>query len=229
VGLLIEEDDGSNYEDHNRRVDSIHKVTIIPRGGALGMTSWLPDDRTHISKQYAENRVAMAMGGRIAEEIIFSDFNTGAAQDIDQATDLARRMVCEWGMSEKMGPLAFGRKEGEVFLGRDFAQTQQNYSEQTAREIDDEVKRIVIEQYARAKKLVSEHLDKLHTMAKALLEYETLDYKDVTAIMKGQPLTRVKPTIRIKTREQLEEERKKPSGTPSPGILGGPVPEPGGA
>jgi cell division protease FtsH len=209
--------------------DPVHKVTIIPRGGALGLTSWLPDDRKTMSKSYAENRVAMAMGGRIAEELIFGEYNTGAANDIDQATDIARRMVCEWGMSDKLGPLAFGRKEGEVFLGRDFTSTQQNYSEHTAQEIDDEVKRIVVEQYARAKKLISENLDKLHSMAKALLEYETLDHKDVMTLMQGGAITRSKPAVRIKTREQLEEERKKPAQAPGIPGLGGPLPEPGGA
>jgi cell division protease FtsH len=209
-------------------IDPIHKVTIIPRGGALGLTSWLPDDRKTMSKSYALNRVAMAMGGRIAEELIHGEYNTGAANDIDQATEIARRMVCEWGMSEKLGPLAFGRKEGEVFLGRDFSQTSQNYSEQTAREIDDEVRRIVTEQYARAKKLIEANLDKLHAIAKALLEYETLDHKDIDVLMVGDSLTRTKPSIRIKTREQIEEERtrKEKENDGRGAILGPPVPEP---
>jgi cell division protease FtsH len=226
--LLMNSPDGSKSHD----ADPVHKVTIIPRGGALGLTSWLPDDRKTMSKSYAENRVAMAMGGRIAEELIFGEYNTGAANDIDQATEIARRMVCEWGMSDRMGPLAFGQKQGEVFLGRDFTSTQQNYSEHTAQEIDDEVKRIVVEQYARAKKLIAENLDKLHAMAKALLEYETLDHRDVDAIMTGVGITRTKPAVRIKTREQIEEERKKGAEgakPPSGGILGGPLPEPGGA
>jgi cell division protease FtsH len=225
VGMLLNEQGERKFGGGALDSDPVHKVTIIPRGGALGLTSWLPDDRKTMSKSYAENRVSMAMGGRIAEEIIFGEFNTGAANDIDQATEIARRMVCEWGMSDRMGPLAFGRKDGEVFLGRDFAQTQQNYSEHTAQDIDDEVKRIVVEQYARAKKLIAENLEKLHSMAKALLEYETLDHKDVEVLMKGGTITRSKPQVRIRTREQIEEERKRIAPA-APGILGGPLPEP---
>ena len=227
--LLLEQDPEAEKRGD---VDPIHKVTIIPRGGALGLTSWLPDDRKTMSKRYAENRVAMAMGGRIAEEIVFGEWNTGAANDIDQATEIARRMVCEWGMSQKMGPLAFGRKEGEVFLGRDFTSTQQNYSDQTAVDIDDEVRRIVTEQHARAKKLIESQLEVLKKIAGALLEYETLDHKDIDTLMQGGPLTRTKPSVRIKTREQIEDERKrKEAEAPPPpaAILGGPLPEPGGA
>jgi cell division protease FtsH len=231
VGQLIL--DGDKEVDKRGDADPLHKVTIIPRGGALGLTAWLPDDRKTMSKSYAENRVAMAMGGRIAEEIIFGEYNTGAANDIDQATDIARRMVCEWGMSSRLGPLAFGRKEGEVFMGRDFQTTQQNYSEHTAQDIDDEVKRIVVEQYARAKKLIEANLEKLHAIAKALLEYETIDHKDIDVLMAGGSLTRTKPTVRIKTREQIEEDRKNKDTearpTTAPPILGGPLPEPGGA
>jgi cell division protease FtsH len=213
-------------------VDPVHKVTIIPRGRALGLTMRLPDDRTNYSKTYAENLIAILMGGRIAEEVIFGEYNTGASDDIDKATDLAKRMVCEWGMSEKMGPLAFGRKEGEVFLGRDFNQAAE-YSESTAQTIDSEIKRIVLEQNARAKKLVEEHLPRLHEMSKALLEYETLDMKDINQLMRGEPLTREKPHIRIRTREMVNAERdqnaKDRAAAPPKPMLGGPLPEPGGA
>ena len=211
-------------------VDPVHKVTIIPRGRALGLTMRLPDDRTNYSKTYAENLIAMLMGGRIAEEVIFGEYNTGASDDIDKATDLAKRMVCEWGMSEKLGPLAFGRKEGEVFLGRDFNTTAE-YSESTAQTIDGEIKRIVVEQYARAKKIVEENLPRLHAMSKALLEYETLDMSDIQQIMRGEPLTREKPRMRIKTREMVDAEREQKARgqAPKPPILGGPLPEPGGA
>ncbi len=225
IGMLIAEAGKGGPPDH----DPVHKVTIIPRGGALGLTSWLPDDRKTMSKSYALNRVAMAMGGRIAEEIIWGEFNTGAANDIDQATDIVRRMVCEWGMSDKLGPVAFGQKQGEVFLGRDFGGgQQQNYSEQTAMSIDDEVKRIVTEQYARATKLLSANIDQLHAIAKALLEYETLDLKDIENLMRGGTITRAKPAVRFKTREQIEEDRKK-KDVPTPGIVIQPLPEPGSA
>ena len=138
-------------------------------------------------------------------------------------------MVCEWGMSDKLGPLAFGRKEGEVFLGRDFSQ-QQNYSDDTARTIDDEVRRIVVAQYARATALLEKHLDKLHAIAKALLEYETLDAKDLDVLMGGGSLVRSKPAVRIKTREQMEEDRKRRDEEKrGHSVLGGPLPEPGPA
>lgn len=218
VGSLLDSD-----------VDPVHKVTIIPRGRALGLTMRLPDDRTNYSKSYAENLVAILMGGRIAEEIIFGEYNTGASDDIDKATDLARRMVCEWGMSQKMGPLAFGKKEGEVFLGRDFAQAK-DFSEETARDIDGEVRRIVTEQYQRAETIIKDNLDTLHRMAKLLLEYETLDTQDIQMIMRGEELTRDKPTTRIRTREQIEEERQtRDNKEEKPPMMGGPLPEPGSA
>jgi cell division protease FtsH len=200
----------------------IHKVTIIPRGAALGLTAFLPDDRKSLSKKFAENQIAMAMGGRVADELI-RDMDAGASSDIDRATDLARSMVTEWGMSEKLGPLNFSSSRGEVFLGRDFNQSQQ-YSEETARTIDAEVRRIVLEQYDRAKQIIDDNVDKLHAIAKALLEYETLDAPDLQALMAGKTMTRTKPTIRIKTREQLEDERKK-RDVPTAGIVLSP-PEP---
>jgi cell division protease FtsH len=230
VGVLLGQE-GAAATQRGSTADFIplHKVTIIPRGAALGVTSFLPDDRKSMSKTFAENRVAMAMGGRIAEEIIYGDFNSGAANDIEQATDLARAMVTEWGMSQKLGPLAFGSKDGEVFLGRDFTQ-QHNYSNQTAEDIDAEVKRIVTEQYERAKVLVKSNIDKLHALAKMLLEYETLDGKDIDVIFSGGTIARTRPSVRIRTREQIEEERKKKdTEAPAAPILGGPVPQPGGA
>jgi cell division protease FtsH len=215
-------------------VDPVHKVTIIPRGAALGLTMRLPDDRVTYSKKYAENLIAILMGGRIAEELIFGEYNTGAADDIDKATDLARKMVTQWGMSEKMGPLSFGRKEQEVFLGREMAQ-HQDYSEKTAQEIDTEVRRIVHEEYQRARRLLEENKEMLHHISKALLEYETLDMRDIETLMKGDSLTRKKPPSRIRTKESLEAERAerdKPKGDeekPALGGIGDPMPEPGGA
>ncbi|MDO8461864.1 MAG: ATP-dependent zinc metalloprotease FtsH [Deltaproteobacteria bacterium] len=167
--------------------DPVHKVTIIPRGMALGLTQQLPVDERHLhSKEYAENMISVLMGGRSAEELIFNTQTTGAGDDIDKATELARKMVCEWGMSE-LGPLSFGRKEGEVFLGRDFSQKQE-YSEKTAVAIDDEVRQIVSRNYDRAKKLLKEKLDILHNIAKFLLEYESLDGDQIDRIIRGEKL-----------------------------------------
>ncbi len=173
--------------------DPVHKVTIIPRGRALGLTQQLPqEDRLNINQEFALNQVAILMGGRLAEELTFGQKTTGAGNDIEVATNLARSMVCEWGMSEKMGPLAFGKKEGEVFLGREMA-TAQTYSEQTARDIDAEVHRIVVEQYERAKRVLLENQDMLNKIADALIEYETLDAADIDVLMAGGALSRPPP------------------------------------
>jgi cell division protease FtsH len=170
--------------------DPVHKVTIIPRGRALGLTQQLPlEDRLNLSKDSARDQIAVAMGGRVAEELVFGQITTGASNDIQVATDLARKMVCEWGMSEKLGPLHFGRREEMVFLGRDFAE-QKDYSEQTAIEIDSEVRRIVTESHDRARAVVVEHLDKLKGLAEALLEYETLDGVEIDTIFAGKRLAR---------------------------------------
>jgi cell division protease FtsH len=174
--------------------DPVHKVTIIPRGRALGLTQQLPkEDRLNMSKDFALNQIAILMGGRIAEEIIFGQQTTGAGNDIEVATDLARKMVCEWGMSEKLGPLAFGKKEEQVFLGRELSQ-HQDYSQQTAIEIDSEVRRIVLENYERAKQVLNENLDKLRAIAEALLEFETIDTADIEALMNGSKIERKPPT-----------------------------------
>jgi cell division protease FtsH len=217
--------------------DPVHKVTIIPRGRALGLTMQLPvEDRYSVSKTFAENQIAMLMGGRIAEELIFDELTTGAGNDIERATELARKMVCEWGMSEKMGPLSFGAKEGEVFLGRDMMQAS-DYSEGTAREIDAEVRRIVNEQYARARKLLEEQTDLLHAMAKALLEYETIDGSDIKELQEAGTLSREKPTNKLRTREQMDREREERSAAlpgksedkdKEPPAIGA-LPEPGSA
>jgi len=173
--------------------DPVHKVTIIPRGRALGLTQQLPqEDRLNLYQQFALNQIAILMGGRIAEELTFNERSTGAGNDIERATDLARAMVCEWGMSEKLGPLAFGRKEGEVFLGRDMTATQ-GYSEQTAQDIDAEVRRIVTEQYERAKQVLIENSERLARIADALIEYETLDAADIDLIMAGMTISRTPP------------------------------------
>ncbi|HZY32022.1 MAG TPA: ATP-dependent zinc metalloprotease FtsH, partial [Candidatus Methylomirabilis sp.] len=155
--------------------DPIHKVTIIPRGRALGVTQQLPIDEKHnYAKEYLLNEIAIMMGGRVAEEVVFGQITTGAGNDIERATELARKMVCEWGMSERMGPLTFGKREEMIFLGREIAQ-HQDYSEQTAVEIDREVKQIVMTNYEKAKVLIKERIAVLHALAKALLEAEVLD------------------------------------------------------
>ncbi|MBN2360062.1 MAG: ATP-dependent zinc metalloprotease FtsH [Deltaproteobacteria bacterium] len=214
--------------------DPVHKVTIIPHGMALGATMQLPtDDRHNLTKQFAENRIAITMGGRIAEEIVFGEITTGAGNDIDQATELARKMVCEWGMSERLGPLSFGKHEEAIFLGRDFAQ-RQDYSESTAVQIDEEVRRIVTANYQRAKDLLLAHREALERIAQALLEYETLNGDDVDRLMRGESLDRARPTKKLRTREDVEREeaeKKKlqaDSGSGQSGILG-PLPEPGKA
>jgi cell division protease FtsH len=165
--------------------DPIHKVTIIPRGRALGMTQQLPIDEKHnYAKEYLLNQIAIMMGGRVAEELVFGQITTGAGNDIERATDLARKMVCEWGMSEKLGPLTFGKREEMIFLGREIAQ-HKDYSEQTAVEIDREVKGIVMTNYDKAKALLIERMGILHALAKALLETETLDGLQIDAIVNG--------------------------------------------
>ncbi len=172
--------------------DPVHKVTIIPRGMALGLTHFLPINENHThSKEYLEARLSYTMGGRVAEKLIFDCYTTGAGNDIEQATALARKMVCEWGMSEKLGPLTFGKKQEEIFLGREITQ-HRDYSEQTAIVIDDEVKRIITEAEAKATGLLSENMDNLHAIAKALLERECLDGEEIDAILRGEPL-RKKP------------------------------------
>jgi cell division protease FtsH len=168
--------------------DPIHKVTIIPRGMALGLTQQLPMDEKHnYSREYLEDQIAILLGGRIAEEITIGSITTGAGNDLERATDLARRMVCEWGMSDAMGPLTFGKKEEQIFLGREIAQ-HQDYSEDTALRIDQEVKRFVTDNYHRAEKLLSEHKQRILEMADALLSRETLDADQVNRLAAGQPL-----------------------------------------
>ena len=168
--------------------DPIHKVTIIPRGMALGVTQQLPvDDRHNLSLVYLNDQIAILLGGRIAEELTNGDITTGAGNDLERATEMARRMVCEWGMSEEMGPLTFGKKEEQIFLGRDISQ-QQDYSEDSAIRIDREVKRIVTGNYDRAREALSGHKQELTRIAEELLIREVLDADQVRRIAKGLPL-----------------------------------------
>ena len=187
--------------------DPVHKVTIIPRGRALGVTMQLPtDDRYNLTKTYAENQIAVMMGGRIAEELRFGELTSGAGNDFEKATDLAQRMVREWGMSLKLGPLVYAKKDGNVFLGREFSNSAE-YSEITSQEIDKEVKSIVITQYSRAKTLISENMPLLESISEALLTYETIDEQDLAALINGEKIDKIKPVNKVKSKEQLDEEK----------------------
>jgi len=167
--------------------DPLHKVTIIPRGRALGLTMQLPtDDRYSYSKEFLVNQITILLGGRAAEEIVFQQQTTGAGNDLEKATEMARKMVCEWGMSEKMGPLTFGKGEEHIFLGREVSRPK-DYSEETAVLIDSEIKRIVTDSASRAKHLLDSNLEKLHALARALLERETLDGEEIHRILATRP------------------------------------------
>ncbi len=163
--------------------DPIHKVTIIPRGRALGLTQQLPIDEKHTyPREYLENNISILLGGRAAEELVLHDFTTGAGNDIERATNLARKMVCEWGMSEKLGPLSYGKKEEQIFLGREFA-THKDYSEETAKNIDIEIMAVVMRNYDRAKKLLEDHIDILHKIAGELLVKEVLSGQEIDELI----------------------------------------------
>ena len=168
--------------------DPVHKVTIIPRGRALGLTTYLPIDEKHTySKAYLEGMITYAFGGRAAEKIIFGELTTGASNDIERATEIARKMVCEWGMSEKLGPLTYGQKEEEIFLGKQILR-QKNYSEDTAIAIDEEAKKIVTTCMKRAEKILNDNIDTLHRLSHALLEREILDAIEIDTIIRGEEL-----------------------------------------
>jgi cell division protease FtsH len=204
--------------------DPIHKVTIIPRGMALGLTMQLPIDEKHnYSREYLEDQIAILLGGRIAEEITIGSITTGAGNDLERATDLARRMVCEWGMSGHMGPLTFGKKEEQIFLGREIAQ-HQDYSEDTALRIDQEVKRFVTDNYARAQTILNDHKQYLLDMADALLARETLDAEQVKRISAGLPLD--EPTTAAGPTAPPVRDTKPSKERPAPGIVPGLPPRP---
>nr|WP_167548542.1 ATP-dependent zinc metalloprotease FtsH [Corallococcus exiguus] len=189
--------------------DPLHKVTIIPRGQALGVTWSLPtEDKVNGYRKQILDQITMAMGGRIAEELMFNEMSSGAANDIERATETARAMVCRWGMSEKMGPLAFGKSDGEVFLGRDF-NSSKDYSEDTARQIDMEVRSIVVGCYTTGKQLLTDKLDVLQRVSDALVEYETLDAEDVNIILQGGQLTRERPAPRVSSSPKPTEKKDK--------------------
>jgi cell division protease FtsH len=205
--------------------DSVHKVSIIPRGAALGVTMFLPtEDRHLMTRGQTLARIAMALGGRVAEEVVFSEITTGAQDDIKRATRLARAMVCELGMSEKLGPIAYGENEESVFLGREMTSRREDYSQETARQIDEEVKHIVDGQHQLALKVVRENRDKLDRLAQALLERETLDSEEIDAALEGRELPRrqrvIIPTWSEK-RGKDKAEKKRPAS-----IFGAPKPAP---
>ncbi|MEJ7618930.1 MAG: ATP-dependent zinc metalloprotease FtsH, partial [Pyrinomonadaceae bacterium] len=200
--------------------DPVHKVTIIPRGMALGLTQQLPEgDRHNYSKEYLLGQIAILMGGRIAEEVFLSNITTGASNDIERATELARSMVCEYGMSE-LGPLTFGKKEEQIFLGREIAQ-HRDYSEDTSIKIDQEVKRLVTEQYERAKIIIEDNRDTMIRLSEILLERESLDSVQIRRIVAGLPLDDEPPTDNDE-RPQLKEPAAPKSLKPIlPPITGG--------
>jgi cell division protease FtsH len=171
----------------------VHKVTIIPRGRALGVTMQLPEhDRYSMDREQILQNIAVLFGGRIAEEIFMGQMTTGASNDFERATELARNMVTRWGMTEAMGPMVYGENEGEVFLGRSVTM-HKNVSETTMQRVDSEIRRIVDQQYQLARRLVEDNRDKVEAMAKALLEWETLDADQIGDIMEGRPPRPPKP------------------------------------
>ena len=183
--------------------DPVHKITIIPRGRALGVTMQLPIDEKHgYKRSYVEGRLAILMGGRSAEMVIFNQMTTGAGNDIEQATQIARKMVTEWGMSDLLGPMTFGKKNEEIFLGREI-QSQRDYSEVTARMIDEEISRIVRDSQRIADEILRKNIEILHRIAQELLKYETIDSIDLEKILKGEKLTRA-----LNGQDKLKKKRK---------------------
>ena len=177
-----------------KEADPLHKVTIIPRGRAMGVTYSLPgEDRHSYTKGFLIDRICIMMGGRVAEELVFATMTTGAANDIKQATDVVRKLICDYGMTSELGPLSYGEKEEQIFLGRDFNR-RRDYSERTAEVIDGLMRNIVEEQYARAKNILTGHREELDRLAGALLEYELLDREDIMKIIKGLPVGSPKKT-----------------------------------
>jgi cell division protease FtsH len=176
-----------------KHADPVHKVSIIPRGRALGVTMQLPvEDRFNHDREYLEDQISIMMGGRLGEELVLKQMTTGASNDFERATKLARNMVTMWGMSESMGPMVYGDRDEEIFLGREVTR-HQNVSEDTARAIDGEVRRLIDTNYARAKKILTDHMDQLHYLAEALIEYETLEDDEIDQIMAGKKLHREVP------------------------------------
>jgi cell division protease FtsH len=197
--------------------DPVHKVTIIPRGRALGITSYLPIDEKHnYSKDYLKSMLAQLLGGRAAEKLVFKQFTTGAGNDIERATEIARKMVCEWGMSDILGPVTFGKKEEEIFLGREISQ-HRDYSESTAQEIDKEVRVIITEAQGIAEKILKENIKLLHALASALLDYEILDGEQIARVLKGEKLSPKKENKESGEKKRTVKRKTKPASTSKKG------------
>jgi cell division protease FtsH len=208
--------------------DPLHKVTIIPRGMALGVTQQLPTEEKHnYTREQLESRIAVAMGGRIAEMMTFGQITTGAQNDIEVATEMARKMVCEWGMSDELGPLTYGKKEEQIFLGKEFNR-HQDYSEATALKIDAEIKRIVSSQYDRATGVLTQHKPNLVKVAETLLEHEVLDGHQLQQILRGEEIEwpKPKPIVPPPAPPREGKEEKADSGERAGGILPPPMPKP---
>ena len=235
--LIISDDEKRNTAYHEAghalvaallpNADPLHKVTIIPRGMALGVTMQLPiDDKHSYNKGYLEAQLAILMAGRIAEEIFMHHITTGAGNDIERATEMARKMVCEWGMSE-LGPMSFGKKEEQIFLGREIAQ-HRDYSEATAIRIDEQVRKLVEDGYGRARKIIEERSEAMVRIAESLLEREVLDGAEVRKLIEGEILP---PMVQANKPPNRGSESDKPAvrpegGHPLPGLLGGERPQP---
>jgi cell division protease FtsH len=203
--------------------DPVHKVTIIPRGMALGLTQSLPEEEKHMySKEYCELLLDHVMGGRAAEMLVFGEETSGAGNDIERATELARKMICDWGMSDTLGPVAFGRREEAIFLGREIAQ-HRDYSEQTAQVIDGEIRAIVEAGYERAYKLLKKNKAKLELIAKELLERETLTGDEIDTLLAGgklppfakQPVAKEKKVRKSRARKKAAPAREVPDAKPA--------------
>ncbi len=186
--------------------DPVHKVSIIPRGQALGITMQLPkEDKYNHDREYLKDQISIMMGGRLAEELVLGQMTTGASNDFERATHLARNMVTMWGMSDQLGPMVYGEREAELFLGREVTRTQ-NISEETAKKIDIEVRKLIDDNYARAKKILTDQMDKLHLLAHALIEFETLEGDEIDQVLAGKKLVRTtKPKAHGKTKPPPEE------------------------
>ena len=192
--------------------DPVHKITIIPRGMSLGLTAQIPEDETHnYQKIYLLGRLDILMGGRCAEKLIFNDTSTGAGNDISVATDIARKMVCEWGMSERIGPLTFGKKSEEVFLGREISHSR-DYSDEISQIIDEEITSFVKQAEENAEKVLTTHLDELHNLAGTLLEYESISGKEMIQVLKGEKIIRMAPKSKKK---RVRRRKKAEARTPS--------------
>jgi cell division protease FtsH len=191
--------------------DPLHKVTIIPRGRALGVTFSLPGEDKHShTKGYILDKICIMMGGRVAEEMVFDTQTTGAANDIKHATDLIRKVICDFGMSDELGPLSYGKKEEQIFLGREIA-SHRDYSDKTAEEIDRLMKKMVEEQLNRARKIITDHRDEIEKLANALLEHEMLDLEEIKKVISGEILETTKTTRSLVPKKPDEEKKEEDS------------------